>query len=113
MHAGASADKFAFAKILRDTQTSRERRLWEFFRTKPKGFKLRRQHPFKDYILDFYSHGAKLVIELDGRHHKSNLEYDNDRTKIISDFGLSVIRFENHEVDNTFSEVKKEILKFL
>lgn len=83
MHAGAKADKFAFAKTLRDSQTPQERKLWEFLRFKPNGFKFRRQHPFGDYILDFYCHRSKLVIELDGPQHKSNLEYDNDRTKVI------------------------------
>ncbi len=53
MHAGAMADKFAFANLLRKTQTPQEEKLWEFLKIKPRGFKFRRQHPFKDYILDF------------------------------------------------------------
>lgn len=113
MHAGAKADKFAFAKLLRDTKTPQEKKLWEFLRSKPIDFKFRRQHPFKYYILDFYCHRAKLVIELDGKQHASNKEYDNDRTLIISDFGLTVIRFDNDEVDNSFLEVKQKIVKYL
>ena len=113
MHAGAQADTFAFAHVLRQSQTPQERKLWHFLRTKPKGLKFRRQHPFNNYILDFYCHGARLVIELDGLQHRSNKEYDNDRTKIIEDYGLRVIRFENSEVDHNFDKVKKSILKFL
>ncbi len=113
MHAGASPDKFAFARILRKAETPQEKKLWRFLLTRPNGFKFRRQHPFKHYILDFYCHRAKLVIELDGRQHISNIRYDNDRTKIIEGYGLKVIRFENSEVDNSFGKIKEKIIEFL
>lgn len=111
MHAGAHADKFAFASLLREGETPQEKKLWDFLRTKPEGLKFRRQHPFKDYILDFYCHSAKLVIELDGHQHKSNLPYDRDRTKIIEGYDLKVIRFENSEVDDNFETVIKELME--
>lgn len=111
MHAGAQSEKFAFAKFLRETETPQEKRLWVFLSTKPKGLKFRRQHPFKDYILDFYCHKAKLVIELDGHQHKSNSCYDEDRTKVIESYGLKVVRFENSELDNNFDRVIKEIIE--
>lgn len=113
MHAGAKSDKFAFAVSLRKNQTPQEEKLWDFLKTKPKKFKFRRQHPFEQYILDFYCHRAKLVIELDGKQHKSNLDYDDDRTEIIENFGLKVIRFENSEVDDNFEAIKAKILEFL
>ncbi|MEM1340437.1 MAG: endonuclease domain-containing protein [Bacteroidota bacterium] len=113
MHAGAKADTFAYAYILRQAQTPQEKKLWGFLRTKPKGLKFRRQYPFSHYVLDFYCHVARLVIELDGPQHKSNLEYDHDRTTSIEGYGLKVIRFENQEVDHNFSNVKKRILKLL
>ena len=113
MHAGAKADTFAFAHSLRKAQTPQEKKLWDYLRTRPKGLKFRRQHPFNHYVLDFYCHGAGLVIELDGKQHKSNVEYDQDRTKIIEGYGIKVIRFENCEVDNNFDGVKKSILKLL
>ncbi|HMB61669.1 MAG TPA: endonuclease domain-containing protein [Eudoraea sp.] len=113
MHAGAKADKFAYAKILRNTETPEEQKLWKFLQTRPNGFKFRRQHPFKHYILDFYCHAAKLVIELDGRQHKLNHEYDKDRTKIIESYRLKVIRFENSEVNNAFGKVREKIINFL
>jgi len=110
MHAGATPVKFEFAAKLRANQTPQEEKLWIYLRTKPEGFKFRRQHPFEYYILDFYCHSAKLVIELDGKQHKSNVEYDNDRTSILSEYGLKVIRFENFEIDSSFELVKKQIL---
>jgi very-short-patch-repair endonuclease len=113
MHAGAKADKFAFARVLRDTETPQEKKLWDFLRSKPKGCKFRRQHPFKYFILDFYCHQAKLVIEIDGCQHKSNVEYDRDRSKIIQEYGLKVIRFENIEIDERFGEVTRKLMDFL
>lgn len=113
MHAGATPDKFAFTALLRENQTPQEGKLWNFLRTKPNGFKFRRQHSFEDYILDFYCHRAKLVIELDGKQHRSNMEYDDDRTAIIEEFGLKVIRFENAEIDSNFEAIKTKIVEFL
>lgn len=113
MHTGATPDKFQFAANLRKNQTPQEEKLWAYLRTKPKGFKFRRQHPFQEYILDFYCHRAKLVTELDGKQHKSNLEYDDDRTEIIENYGLEVIRFENSEVDHNFEIVKRKIMRLL
>lgn len=113
MHAGAKADKFAYADLLRRTQAPQEEKLWEFLKVKPHGFKYRRQHPFNDYILDFYCHQAKFVIELDGKQHKSNLEYDNDRTSILESYGLKVIGFDNHKIDNNFSKTIEKLIKIL
>ena len=109
MHAGAEADKFAFAQILRETETSQEKKLWAYLSNRPKGYKFRRQHPFKFYVVDFYCHRERLVIELDGRHHKFNVEYDKDRTKIIEEYGLNVVRFENSEIDDDFEETIRKI----
>lgn len=113
MHAGATADKFEFARLLRKLETPQEKKLWNFLRTKPKDIKFRRQHPFKDYIFDFYCHKAKLVIELDGHQHKSNQQYDKDRTEVIESYGLKVIRFENREVDDNFEIVIKKLMKYI
>jgi len=40
---------------------------------KPLGYKFRRQHPIKFYILDFYCDKKKLSIEINGGYH-NNLE---------------------------------------
>ncbi len=113
MHAGASTDKFVFARFLRKVETPQEKKLWNFLRTKPNKIKFRRQHPFKDYILDFYCHKAKLVIEIDGNQHKSNQQYDKDRTEIIESYGLKVIRFQNSDIDDNFEMVIKRLMKYI
>ena len=74
------------------------------------GFKFRRQHPLKYFIADFYCHEAKLVVELDGNIHElENIkEYDQHREVIISELGITILRFTNDEI---FSEVQNVINK--
>ena len=94
------------AKILRRKLTPQERRLWyEFLRTYPA--KIYKQRIVGNYIADFYCHKAKLVIELDGSQHYSTdgKQHDDLRTKNLEQYGLSVLRFSNLEVNNNFEGV--------
>ena len=54
--------------------------------------------PFGPYVADFASHGAKLIIELDGSHHADAKEYDAARTAFLNGEGYRVIRFWNNDV---------------
>ena len=64
LHEGSRASTFEHARGLRRTATDAEKKLWPFLRNrKLKGKKFRRQHAFADYILDFYCHECKLVVE--------------------------------------------------
>lgn len=66
MHSGAAKPLYQMARELRNNATHAETILWGYLKTKPLGFKFRRQHPYSIYILDFYCHSLKLVIEVDG-----------------------------------------------
>ena len=59
------------------------------------------------YIVDFYCHKAKLVIEIDGNIHNNEKvkERDEGRTFEIENFGLKVIRFTNNQILNNIEEV--------
>ncbi len=62
--------------------TPEEIKLWDYLRGKRIcGLRFRAQHPIDRYIVDFYCHPIKLVIEVDGRIHKSKdrMEYDIGR----------------------------------
>ena len=63
-----------------------------------------RQKCIDNFIVDFYSFRAKLVIELDGSGHYNpkNAEKDIQRTKMLENYGLKVIRFSNTEIDKNF-----------
>lgn len=111
MHAGASPQIFQNAKILRANLTEQEAKLWEYLKLKPSGYKFRKQHPFFEYVLDFYCHALKLSIEIDGHSHNSatQMELDAVRTKVVNDFGITEIRFTNEQIDYSFRDVVEVI----
>jgi type I restriction enzyme R subunit len=58
------------ARELRKNQTSAEEVLWQLLRNrKLDNLKFRRQHQIGHYIVDFYCHERKLIVELDGAVH--------------------------------------------
>ena len=79
------------------------------------GIKFRRQHPVSRFVVDFYCHSAKLVVELDGGIHKNAKVKENDanRQYELENFGLKVIRFSNDEVlqniATTLNRIRKAI----
>ncbi|MBQ9859747.1 MAG: endonuclease domain-containing protein [Clostridia bacterium] len=86
--------------------TKEERHLWyDFLRSYP--IKFLRQKPIGRYIADFYSAEAKLVIELDGSQHfeKESAEKDRERTAYLKQFGISVVRIPNNQVNQNFKNV--------
>jgi very-short-patch-repair endonuclease len=98
---GASPEIFKRAGELRKNMTEAERKLWSLLRKKQVGGKkFRRQHPVKTFIVDFYCHECKLVVEVDGNIHQleEQKEYDNERTYELEQLGLKVIRFTNDQV---------------
>ena len=94
------------AKQLRKEMTKEERHLWyDFLRTHPIRFS--RQKVLGKYIADFYSAEARLVIELDGSQHYDlgNMEKDRERTAFLKNYGLTVIRIPNNEINRNFRGV--------
>ena len=94
------------ATELRNNATPEENKLWyEFLRTYH--IRFNRQRIVGCYILDFYCHRAKLVVELDGSQHyeEKGADYDKKRTEYLEKLGLYVLRFSNLEVNESFYEV--------
>ena len=57
-----------FSQELRKNMTKEERHLWyDFLKSYPVRFS--RQKVIDNYIVDFYCHRARLIIELDGSQH--------------------------------------------
>ena len=94
------------AKNLRKRATPQERRLWYDFLSKYE-VRFQRQKPIGDFIADFYCHKAKLIIEIDGFQHLTytGATKDKYRTEFLNDLGLTVIRFTNNQIDNSFFEI--------
>ena len=98
------------AKALRKNMTKEERHLWyDFLRSYPVRFL--RQKVIDNYIVDFYCHQAKLVLELDGSQHCSpeEIEYDRRRTSYLNEKGLNVLRISNLDVMRNFRGVCEAI----
>ena len=111
MFLGAKAHLFKKAGQLRARETEAEQILWSKLCKKQLGAKFRRQHPIDEYIVDFYCHAHRLVIEVDGEIHntKENQEYDKLRTECLNEFKIEVIRFTNSEVMNSLDSVLQKI----
>lgn len=91
--------------------TETELILWEYLKSKPMGFKFRRQHPISGYVLDFYCHQLRISIEIDGGYHlqKEQRVKDLERTNYLKSLGISEIRFTNEQVLNEYETVIKHI----
>jgi predicted helicase/very-short-patch-repair endonuclease len=83
---------------LKDNPTEAEKVMWEYLRNKKTGYKIRRQHIIDDFITDFVCLIKNVVIEIDGKIHLQQKEYDELRTARLNELGYEVIRFTNEEV---------------
>ena len=112
MWKGAPATNFLLAKQLRGNMTQAEILMWDKLKNKQlKGYKFRRQHPIHHFIVDFYCHELKLIIEIDGKYHDSEEQKNKDfeRTELLAFQGLREIRFTNDEIINTIDSVLKQL----
>ena len=106
----------AFARHNRNNPTSAESLLWAFLQNRQSGFKFRRQHIIKDYIVDFVCLHKKMVIEVDGEYHyqEGQIIKDTERTEDLQLRGFKVIRFTNEEVlfnaEAVFATIKEELM---
>ena len=94
------------AKNLRKNATPEENHLWYDFLSKYE-IRFQRQKAIDNFIVDFFCHKAKLVIEIDGSQHYTDEGIKNDefRTEILHDYNLIVIRFTNNQINRNFSGV--------
>ena len=66
-----SPEKIKRAKELRQNMTPAEKILWQYLRAERfHNLKFRRQQIIEGFIVDFYCHSLRLVIEVDGEIHE-------------------------------------------
>jgi very-short-patch-repair endonuclease len=116
MFYGANAGTLRTAGILRKNMTKAELILWD--KLKAKNIfksKFRRQHPIDIFIVDFYCHEYKLVIEIDGEIHNNEeySGYDDGRMAEMRKLGIIVLRFTNDHVIYKLDEVILRIQRVL
>ncbi len=110
------------ARQLRKNMTEEEKILWQKLRgRKFFGLKFNRQHPivydtinYKPlfFVPDFYCAEKKVIIEIDGKIHDFQKDYDNRREEILTNMGLRIKRFKNEEIRN-IGQVLKDIESFI
>jgi very-short-patch-repair endonuclease len=105
---------------LRQNQTPAEIQLWEELRNRHlAAYKFRRQHPIIYYgmqgrksffVPDFYCARKKLIIELDGKIHEFQKDYDENRDMVLAQLGLRTIRILNEEPEQNPEDVIRKIV---
>ena len=104
-----------FARGMRKAPTDAERKLWWHLRHRlaMSDTHFRRQVRLGRYIVDFASHRAKLVIEIDGGQHAEQVAADAERTRFLESEGYRVVRFWNNEVLTNIDGVLEAIASAL
>jgi very-short-patch-repair endonuclease len=100
------------ARRLRKNMTPAEKTLWSVLRRiAPEQAHFRKQAPLGPFIVDFASHAAKLVIELEGGAHDAPdvAPRDIERREWIEGRGYRVLRFRNEDVLEDAERVAKYI----
>ena len=99
---------------MRSEPTLAEKQLWQRLKNKQLlGFKFRRQQVIDRFIVDFYCHEIKLVIEVDGEVHNYTSVEDAIRQEFLESLGLRVMRFKNEDVLFRIESVLGEIARWL
>jgi very-short-patch-repair endonuclease len=100
-------------KLFRKNNTNEETILWNYLRNKRLGKRFRRQFGMGQFIVDFYCHELKLIIELDGIQHQNRLEYDQEREWFLESQGNTILRFPNYAIHGNLQEVLEIIQSYL
>lgn len=102
------------AKEMRKNMTLAEKKLWHNYLRTFK-FRVLRQRPINNFIVDFYCRELKLVIEIDGDSHFTNegKAHDQERTQVLEGYGLKVMRFTNDQVLNNLDSVCREVAEMI
>ena len=106
--------KKVFARNLRRESTPEEKIVWEALRNRKfMGLKFRRQHVLKGFVVDFYCHPLNLAIEIDGKIHERQLDYDLIRQNFLEEKTTTFIRVTNYDVNHNIEKLYNEIKNFV
>ncbi len=74
-------------------------------------YKFLRQKPILNYILDFYCSKLLLGIEIDGKSHNEQTNYDKQRSENLNKIGIKIIRYSNYDVMNNLDGIYFDLIK--
>ena len=104
------------ARALRKVMSQAEVRLWSRLRKlRAEGFHIRRQAPFRGYILDFVCFDRRLAFEIDGPHHDEPAQRERDaiRDSVLRREGFQTLRFPGRAVHEEIGAVMDAICRAL
>ncbi len=102
-----------FAKENRNNPTKPEAKIWYELLNRDhfKGLRFLRQKPINNFIIDFYCSKLLLAIKIDGDDHGDKEKCDNIRTKLLSEYGIKVLRYTNAEVLNNLEGIYQNLIE--
>jgi very-short-patch-repair endonuclease len=104
-------EKVELARRMRRTMTPAATLLWSALRRHQLGgLHFRRQQVIDGFIVDFYYHEARPVVELDGTVHVGHEEYDAERNRILAVRGLRTVHIRNDRIFSDLDGVLAQIL---
>ena len=102
------------ARQLRQDSTPTEETLWQGLRSRRlDGAKFRRQQPIGPFVVDFYCHEDRLVVEVDGPIHRFQRATDLERDRLLEAAGFHVLRIPSEDVEDSLPVVLKRIRRAL
>ena len=103
------------ARRMRNNPTEAEDFLWRQLKEKGLNTSFKQQCVILDYIADFYSPSANLIIEVDGGYHQTDEQQtlDEIREEKLKKQGYRILRFTNEQVlfdiDRVLTKIKDMI----
>jgi very-short-patch-repair endonuclease len=97
---------------MRKHPTPSEARLWNALRMRRTGGRWRRQHVLAPYVVDFFCHAHKLVVEVDGGIHRAQQFHDARRdAELVRLHGVRILRIEAELVERNAAAAVALILE--
>ena len=74
--------------------------------------KFRRQHDIEGFIVVCYCHEQRLAVEIDGKIHDKQIDYDDlrQRQELIASKGIKFVRVFNDEVNRDVNLLLERIV---
>lgn len=105
-HQSLIADR---ARQMRSRLTPPEQKLWREIAGCRLGVWFRRQVPIGRYIADFVAPSVRLIVEVDGEHHRRQRAADARRDRVMARLGYRVLRLEAWMVERDLPEALTRI----
>jgi very-short-patch-repair endonuclease len=104
------------ARTLRSRSSSAEDLVWSHLRNRQLGgLKFVRQSAIGPYFIDLVCRERKVVVEVDGETHSTEMEQEEDRAREahLSTLGYRIFRTHNSEVYENIDGVFDTLLAFV